>query len=93
MSFEWDEQKNKTNIRDHKISFEQAISIFRNDRCRVTRWDQRSYDGEDREISIGIIDDGRIITIVHLDRGDNIRIVSARKATKQERVIYHGHCS
>ncbi len=87
MEFEWDEKKNKANIRRHGISFELASIIF-NDFV-ISRWDKRSYGGEEREISYGRIRGERIIVVVHIDRGEKIRIISARKANKKERKIYY----
>ncbi len=88
MQFEWDEKKRKINLKEHKIDFDVVISVFKENRCKLKRWDKRGYEGEEREITIGMIDDGRIVVVVHVDRGENIRIISARKATQKERKIY-----
>ncbi|MFK0734868.1 MAG: BrnT family toxin [Gloeotrichia echinulata GP01] len=90
--FEWDENKNTTNIGKHGIDFREASKIFY-DNCRLTFPDTRQDYGELREISIGEINlslDNSIIilVVVHTDRDGSIRIISARKANKKERTIY-----
>lgn len=89
MRFEWDEKKNAANLKNHGIRFERAVTIFKGP--FITRWDPRSYDGEDREISIGVIDSDGVYIVVHVDRSKNIRIISARKASKRERKFYYAH--
>lgn len=89
MEFEWDEKKNQVNIRKHGISFELAATIFNG--FVITRWDTRHYGSEEREISYGAIEGGRILVVVHLERKEKIRIISARKANKQERNLYYGN--
>ena len=85
--FEWDDLKNKTNQQKHSISFEEAITIFEG--ARLSKIDNR-YDYEEvREISLGKLKNGEIIIcVVHTQRSDKIRIISARKANKNERQIY-----
>lgn len=87
MKFEWDENKNQTNIRKHGISFEQAKTIFNHD--ILTRIDNRYDYGEVREISLGQIDGEVIVVVVHTKRNKNTRIISARKANKKEREVYN----
>jgi len=89
MQFEWDDKKNAANIRKHGISFERAIAIFKG--FVLTKWEKHSNVSEDQEISIGIIEGERVIVVIHADRGDRIRIISARRATKKERRIYYGY--
>jgi len=84
ITFEWD--KNQANIKKHGISFERAKAIFENP---TASWvDDRQEYNEMREISLGIIDDAVVIAVVHTDRKDNIRIISARLANKEERKKY-----
>lgn len=89
MEFEWDERKNKANIRRHGIDFNEAKEIF-NRKDIYTYFDIRSYK-EDREISMGPLSNLVLITVVHTTRFDKIRIISARKATKKERKKYYAY--
>jgi len=89
MKFEWDENKNQSNIRKHGIRFEQAISIF--DNIRLTRLDDRFDYGETRYISLGLLEGEVVIVVIYTIRGDKVRIISARKANKEERKTYHEH--
>lgn len=87
MKFEWDENKNQTNIKKHGISFEQAQTVFNSE--ILTRIDDRYDYGEIREISLGQIGGEVIVAVVHTKRNDNIRIISARKTNKKERKVYN----
>lgn len=84
--FEWDEEKNRSNIRKHGIDFLDARRIF--DGFVLTRMDDRFDYGEPREVSIGMI--GRVVAlaVVHTDRAGRSRIISARKASRGERTRY-----
>ena len=80
--FEWDDEKNDINIKKHGIDFEDAVSVFHHP--MLTFLDEREMYGEDRWISIGWIS-SLVGVVVYTEReGDVIRIISARKATKQE---------
>ncbi len=74
-------------ILTHGISFQQAKTIF-NDKF-LPRQDDRFDYGEIREISLGLIEGTTVILVVHTHRKEKIRIISARKANKQEREIYY----
>ena len=87
LSFEWDEQKNQANKEKHGISFETASRIFY-DENRIERYDAEHSLHEDRYISLGLV--GDVLFVVHTDRSDSIRIISARHATKSERMEYYG---
>ncbi|MDJ0691214.1 MAG: BrnT family toxin [Xenococcaceae cyanobacterium MO_188.B32] len=87
MQFEWDESKNAANLKKHGISFEEAKLIF--DNVVFTSIDDRFDYEEIREISIGAIESLVVVTVVHTDRGEVTRIISARKATKKERKKYY----
>lgn len=89
MSFEWDEAKNEINKEKHGISFEEAIEIF--DGFIYTRIDDREDYGEIREISIGAIQGFVMIVVVHTDRNNVTRIISARRADTIERKMYYEH--
>jgi len=90
--FEWDENKAQLNLRNHKISFEEAKTVF-NDSMLVTFLDENHSDYEERFISIGVSSNSRLLLVVHTEQesgGDTvlIRIISSRKALKHERRAY-----
>ena len=90
MRFTWDENKNKANIKKHGIPFKTAIRVF-DDINRVERYDEYHSDEEDRYQVIGMV--GNVITVIvtyHSD--DETRIISARRANRNERRIYYGDC-
>lgn len=92
MGFEWDENKNRANTTKHGIDFEQAKAVF-DDPYLVTLVDDRFEYGEVREASIGqmpLVTQGQtlLVVVVHTERNGVIRLISARKATKQERRLY-----
>lgn len=90
MRFEWDEEKNRLNLKRHKIRFETAVLAF-DDPHAVTIRD-RLHDEEERFITLGKAGGHVILFVVHLSFEDDgeevIRLVSARKATAYERKIY-----
>lgn len=86
LSFEWDEKKNQANIKKHGISFEIAMRVF-SDENRLEDYDEAHSIDEDRYISIGMVRD--ILYVVYTDRGEAIRIISARLADKDERSRYY----
>lgn len=85
--FEWDEDKARKNLQRHKVSFEEAKTVF-NDPLVVTYRDVFSSIEEDRFINIGASSNGRILIVIHTERSGYIRIISSRKATKSERLTY-----
>ncbi len=87
LTFEWDENKARANFRKHKVSFEEAKTIF-NDPLLLTFPDFEHSNGEQRQLSIGRSAQGRVLIVVHMDRNKNIRLISGRKATPNERRIY-----
>ena len=87
MLFEWDENKEKINISKHGLDFSTAALVFR-DQNRLEWFDELHSDYEDRYITIGEINGiAVVLMVVYTERGDAIRLISARKATKQERRI------
>ncbi|MBF0421166.1 MAG: BrnT family toxin [Magnetococcales bacterium] len=84
MIFEWDEQKREINIRKHGIDFEDAKAVFEG--CTITVDDPGDY-GEARFISTGMVRQ-HVMVVIHTERKGNIRIISARKATKNEQKTY-----
>jgi len=87
LQFEWDSKKSQSNNKKHGITFEEASTIFR-DPLSITIPDPAHSIGEDRFITIGTSVNEKLIVVVHIDRNDIIRIISARKATRNERRQY-----
>ena len=87
MEFEWDNNKAITNLQKHGISFTEAATVF-GDPLSTTFPDPDHSINERRFITIGLSTGGKIIILSHTDRGDRIRIISARKATRKERSFY-----
>ncbi len=87
--FEWDEDKNASNLEKHGISFEEASEIFKGP--VFTNTDDRFDYGEARENSIGILGELVVISVVHTDRSGKTRMISARKATKKERRLFYDY--
>jgi uncharacterized DUF497 family protein len=87
LTFEWDEIKAEINFRKHKVSFEEAKTIF-NDPLLLTFPDFEHSNGEQRQLSIGLSTRGRVLIVVHTDRGKNVRLISGRKATPSEQRFY-----
>jgi uncharacterized DUF497 family protein len=85
IEFEWDEAKRLANLDKHGIDFVDVPDLFEGD--IVTVEDDRYSYGEQRFITFGLLQ-GRIVAVVHTDRDDSIRIISARKATKYEQRTY-----
>ena len=91
MIFEWDDEKEKINIEKHGIDFSTAAKVFA-DENRIEFFDAAHSAEEDRYITIGMIGGiAYIVMVVYTDRDEAIRLISARKATKQERKVYHDY--
>lgn len=87
MDFEWDPRKAETNLRKHGVPFTEAGTVF-GDELAITVPDPDHSDDEDRFITIGWSNRHRLLMISHTDRGDRIRIISARELTRNERKAY-----
>jgi uncharacterized DUF497 family protein len=87
--FEWDEKKNRSNRKKHRVWFEEAQQVF-DDAAALRYYDPEHSDDEDRFLLLGISGSGRVLVVVHCERGEGsvIRIISARKATKKESKDY-----
>jgi uncharacterized DUF497 family protein len=85
--FEWDPEKAKRNLEIHGVSFDEASTAF-GDTLSLTIYDPLHSEDEDRFILIGNTYKNRLLVVVHTARGNRIRIISARKATKKEREYY-----
>ena len=87
MRFEWDAAKAAANLRKHRISFEEAASVFY-DPVAVTGADPDHSEGEERWVTFGLSSTGRLLVVSHTEREEAIRIITARMATQSERRIY-----
>ncbi len=88
MSFQFDPDKAQTNIEKHKVSFADAESVFYDD--LAIHQEDRDSEGEFRYIAIGMGSMGQILVVVYTQRDDEIRLISARKATRNEVKCYEG---
>ena len=87
LSFEWDQKKASDNLAKHDISFDEASTVF-SDPLSLTIYDPAHSQEEDRFIIIGSSHRQNLLVVVHTERGDNIRIISARHASRSERKDY-----
>lgn len=85
--FEWNDTKAEQNLTKHGVSFDEACSVF-GDPLAITIDDPLHSEKEDRFITLGHSRRGRLLVVVFVERGDNIRIISARLATRRERKNY-----
>jgi uncharacterized protein len=92
LEFRWDPAKARKNLRKHGVSFPEAESVFYDDRARLVD-DPDHSDTEDRFILLGLSRALRVLIVVHAYREADavIRIISARRATPQERATYDAH--
>ena len=86
MQYEWDPAKNRANLAKHGVDFADAVAVFEDD-LALTRPDAASR-GESRFVTLALDGFGRILVVVFTERGTRIRIISARKASRKERVRY-----
>ena len=87
LDFEWDADKANRNVEKHRVSFEEAATVF-NDPMFITLVDEEHSIDEERYITIGLSSRGRLLMLAHADRGNRTRIISARRATKKEEQFY-----
>jgi len=87
LNFEWDEEKAKANLKNHRVSFEEATTVF-SDPFSITIPDPDHSTEEERYIDIGNSDRGRVLVVVYTERETTIRIISCRKVTPTERRRY-----
>lgn len=86
-NFQWDEEKAGANLKKHKVSFDEAATVFSDPLSITTRDPDHSVD-EQRYLDIGRSDKGRVLVVAYTERGASIRIISCRKATPRERRRY-----
>ncbi len=87
LQFEWDETKARTNLAKHGVSFEEASTVF-GDPLSLTIPDPLHSQTEERFLVLGHSFRGGLLVVAHTERGDRIRIISARRATRHERRTY-----
>ena len=88
MRFEWDEGKAVENVEKHDgVSFEEASTVF-GDLLATSVIDPDHSDEEERWLTTGLSDRGRVVIVWHTNRGDAVRIIGARPATPAERRVY-----
>ena len=90
--FEWDPVKAQANLKKHRVSFEAAVTVFRDPRA-LTVFDEEHDEDEDRWVTLGIADDEGLLVVIHTFRETNrqqitVRMISARRATRKERRQY-----
>jgi len=87
MNFEWDENKSIINFSKHGVSFEEAKTVF-DDPLYIDFYDPDHSDKEDRYLIVGESDQRRLLIVSYTERGNSIRIISAREVTRSEREVY-----
>lgn len=87
MQFTWDKRKAASNLKKHSVLFTEAATVF-GDPLSMTFPDPDHSADEERFITIGMSEAGRVLLVAHTDRSGAIRIISARKATRPERNYY-----
>jgi uncharacterized protein len=85
VEFEWDPEKAASNFRKHGVRFAEAVTIF-DDSALLTMADE--HPDEERFVALGVGSSGRILVVLYTLRGERIRIISVRKATRAERQQY-----
>jgi hypothetical protein len=89
MQFEWDPGKARRNLRKHGVSFDEAVTAFY-DPLSATFNDPDHSVGEERYITVGFSSQNRLLIVAHTERGEVVRIISARLATAHERKRHEG---
>lgn len=91
IEFQWDSRKARENLLKHGVSFEEAKSVFFDEYARQF-FDEEHSENEQRFIMLGMSNRSRVLVVCHCerDRGNTIRLISARKATANERQHYQG---
>ena len=87
MEFEWDARKAAENLRKHRVSFNEAATVF-GDFLSNTAADPAHSAGEHRYITVGLSSAGRLLMVAHAERGERVRIISARTLTGREKRTY-----
>ncbi len=88
MNYQWDSRKAASNLKKHGIDFADAISALEDDWALTLK--HQYVNDEERFATVGMDSMGRIVVVIYTYRHNDIRIISARKATKKERITYEG---
>ena len=88
VTFEWDEDKRRANLRKHGVEFADAVTAFEDDNAMTMR--DEDSEGEERFVTLATDALGRLLVVVYTWREERIRLISARKATRRERKQYEG---
>ena len=91
--FDWNENKSRENVKKHKVSFYEAKTVIESSVPQLTESDYLHSQDEQRYKTTGYSVKNRLLVVVHTDRGNVTRIISARKANKLERENYHEYFS
>ena len=89
MRFEWDGSKARSNVKKHRVSFDEAVTVFY-DPLAATFGDPDHSQEESRLITVGYSARGRLLVVSHVERGGATRVISARRATLRERKRHEG---
>ena len=89
MRFEWDGSKATSNVKEHRVSFDEAVTVFY-DPLAATFGDPDHSQEESRLITVGYSARGRLLVVSHVERGGATRVISARRATLRERKRHEG---
>jgi uncharacterized DUF497 family protein len=87
LQFEWSFLKAESNLQKHRVSFDEARTVFGDTFSRTIPDPDHSQD-EQRFVTLGLSSQQRLLVVVHTDREDRIRLISARRAIRTERLIY-----
>ncbi len=87
LRFRWDSRKASENVRKHRVSFDEATTVF-DDPLSIAIPDPDHSVGEQRFLLLGVSNRGRLLVVAHSERDDSIRIINARRADRQERRTY-----
>jgi hypothetical protein len=87
MPFEWNENKGERNLSKHGVSFEEAKTVF-DDPLYVDFYDPDHSEDEERYLIVGESNQGRVLIVSYTERGNSIRLISAREVTRTEREAY-----
>lgn len=87
LTFEWEPGKAKENLRKHRVSFDEAMTVFRDPLGQLVD-DSRHSIGEQRYALLGLSGRGRLLSVMFTERGERVRLISARRATNPERLDY-----
>ena len=87
MQFEWDPKKAAANLRKHRVTFQEAATVF-GDPLAITFHDPDHSDEEDRYLTFGLSQTRRLVVVSHTERGASTRIIGARLMDRKERKIY-----